>query len=57
MGDGETRAGVDGVAMTSILIFFLGLVCYIVSIFTALIWIKGAFASLYEAIWMEQEEA
>lgn len=46
-----------GLAMTSILIFFLGLVCFIVGIFPALIWIKASFASLYEAILMEQEEA
>ena len=46
-----------GLAMTSILIFFLGLVCFIVGIFPALIWIKAAFASLYEAVLMEQEEA
>lgn len=44
-----------GLAMTSIFIFFLGLVCFIVGIFPALIWIKASFASLYEAVLMEQE--
>lgn len=45
-----------GLAMSSILIFFLGLVCFIVGIFPALIWIKASFASLYEAVLMEQQE-
>ena len=48
---------VFGLAMTSILIFFLGLVCFIVGTLPALIWIKASFASLYEAILIEQEEA
>jgi len=46
-----------GLAMTSILIFFLGLLCFIVGIFPALIWIKASFAALYEAVLMEQDEA
>lgn len=45
-----------GLAMTSILIFVIGLVCFIVGIFPALIWIKGSFASLYEAILMEEAQ-
>lgn len=45
-----------GLAMTSIFIFFLGLVCFIVGIFPALMWIKASFASLYEAVLMEREE-
>lgn len=48
---------VFGLAMTSIFIFFLGLVCFIVGTLPALIWIKASFASLYEAVLMEQEEA
>ena len=44
-----------GLAMTSIFIFFLGLLCFIVGIFPALIWIKASFASLYEAVLMEEE--
>ena len=46
-----------GLAMTSIFIFFLGLLCFIVGTLPALIWIKASFASLYEAVLMEQEEA
>ncbi len=46
-----------GLAMTSILIFFLGLLCFIVGIFPALIWIKASFASLYEAVLMEEDAA
>lgn len=46
-----------GLAMTSIFIFFLGLLCFIVGTLPALIWIKASFASLYEAVLIEQEEA
>ena len=46
-----------GLAMTSIFIFILGLLCFIVGTLPALIWIKASFASLYEAVLMEQEEA
>jgi uncharacterized membrane protein len=44
-----------GLGMTSILIFFLGLVCFIVGILPALIWIKASFASLYQAVLIEEE--
>ncbi len=46
-----------GLAMTSILIFFIGLVFFIVGILPAIIWIKAAFASLYESVLMEEETA
>jgi uncharacterized membrane protein len=45
-----------GLALISILIFFIGLLCLIVGVLPALIWIKASFASLYEAVLIEQEE-
>jgi uncharacterized membrane protein len=44
-----------GLAMTSIFIFFLGLLFFIVGIFPALIWIKASFAALYRAVLIEKE--
>lgn len=41
-------------AVTSVFIFFLGILALIVGIFPAIIWIKASFASLYKAI-MQQE--
>lgn len=55
MTDGHSWK-IFGLAMTSILIFFIGLVCFIVGIFPALIWIKASFASLYESVLMEKVE-
>lgn len=36
--------------IVSIFIFLIGLICLIVGIFPALIWIKAAFASMYESV-------
>ncbi|WP_247232880.1 DUF975 family protein [Telluribacter sp. SYSU D00476] len=44
-----------GLGFTSIFIFLIGLVCFIVGIFPALIWIKASFASLYRAVLIEKE--
>lgn len=44
-----------GMAMLAILIFFLGLLCLIVGVFFALMWISTAFASLYHAIDLEEQ--
>lgn len=43
-------------AITSIFIFFLGLLALIVGVFPAIIWIKASFASLYKAVMSEKEE-
>ncbi len=42
--------------LLAILIFILGLICLIVGVFFALIWISTAFASLYYAIDSEEQE-
>jgi len=42
--------------LLAILIFILGLICLIVGVFFALIWISSAFASLYYAIDLEQQK-
>lgn len=39
-----------GLALTSFFIFILGLICLIVGVFPAIIWINSSFASLYQAI-------
>lgn len=44
-----------GLGVTSIFIFLIGLICFIVGIFPALIWIKASFASLYRAVLIEKE--
>jgi uncharacterized membrane protein len=44
-------------AFTSIFIFFAGLICLIVGIFPALMWINASFASLYQAILNETDNA
>ena len=44
-----------GMAMLAILIVIAGLLCFIVGIFFALIWISTAFASLYYAIDLEEQ--
>ncbi|GAB2790452.1 hypothetical protein GCM10027275_39230 [Rhabdobacter roseus] len=46
-----------GLGATAVFIFFLGLLCFIVGILPALIWIKASFASLYEAVLIERGEA
>ena len=43
-------------AFTSIFIFLLGLLAFIIGIFPAIIWIKASFASLYRAAMSEEEE-
>jgi hypothetical protein len=43
-------------AITSIFIFFLGILALIIGVFPAIIWIKASFASLYRAIMMDEEE-
>lgn len=40
---------------TSIFIFILGLLCFIVGILPAMIWIKGSFAALYQGVLNEKE--
>ncbi|WP_373515518.1 hypothetical protein [Persicitalea sp.] len=45
-----------GLGITSIFIFFLGLLCLIVGTIPAVIWIKASFAALYEAILIENQE-
>ena len=39
-----------GLAIVSIFIFILGLLCLIVGVFPAMIWIKASFASMYQAV-------
>lgn len=41
---------VFSLGLTSVFIFFFGLLLFIVGIFPAMIWIKASFASLYQAI-------
>lgn len=43
-------------ACTSILIFILGLICFIVGIFPAILWIKASFAAFYESVLMKEAE-
>lgn len=45
-----------GLGVTSIFVGFVGLLCLIVGIFPAVIWIKASFASLYQAILMENAD-
>lgn len=45
---------VFGLAITSFFIIVLGLICLIVGIFPALMWVKAAFASLYQSILEEK---
>jgi len=45
-----------GMGLLAILVFILGLICLIVGVFFALIWISAAFASLYHAIDMEDKK-
>lgn len=40
----------------SIFIFILGLICFIVGMFPAIIWIKTSFAALYQTILNQREE-
>jgi hypothetical protein len=42
--------------LLAILIFILGLICFIVGVFFALMWISTAFASLYYAIDLEEQQ-
>lgn len=44
-------------AITSIFIFFLGLLVFIVGVLPAVIWIKASFASLYRLVMHEEEES
>ena len=44
-----------GMALLAILIVIMGLICFIVGIFFAIIWISGAFAALYHAIDLEEQ--
>jgi len=44
-----------GLGFISIFIFILGLICLIVGVFPALIWIHASFASLYQAILTKSE--
>jgi uncharacterized membrane protein len=46
-----------GLGLTSIFICFVGLLCLIVGILPALIWVKASFAALYEAILIEKGES
>jgi uncharacterized membrane protein len=45
-----------GMGMLAILVFILGLLCLIVGVFFALIWISTAFASMYHAIDLEDQK-
>ncbi len=45
-----------GMGMLAILIFILGLLCLIVGVFFALIWISTAFASMYHALDLEDQK-
>ena len=45
-----------GMGIVAIFVFILGLLCLIVGVFFALIWIGTAFASLYYAIDLEEQE-
>ncbi len=45
-----------GMALLAIVIVIAGLLCLIVGIFFALIWISAAFAALYHAIDLEEQE-
>lgn len=45
-----------GMGLLAILIVIAGLICFIVGIFFALIWVSTAFASLYYAIDLEEQE-
>jgi uncharacterized membrane protein len=45
-----------GMGLLAILIFILGLICFIVGVFFALMWISTAFASLYYAIDLEEQQ-
>jgi uncharacterized membrane protein len=44
-----------GMGLLAILVFILGLLCLIVGVFFALMWIGTAFASLYHAIDLEEQ--
>lgn len=46
-----------GLAIVSIFIFILGLLCLFVGVFPALIWIKASFASLYQAVLTQKEQS
>lgn len=41
---------------TSVFIFILGLLCFIVGVLPAIIWIKGSFAALYQGVLNEKED-
>ena len=45
-----------GMALMSIFIMIIGLICLIVGIFPAIIWINSSFASLYQAVLSKMEE-
>jgi uncharacterized membrane protein len=45
-----------GMGLLAILIVILGILCLVVGIFFALIWVSGAFAALYHAIDLEEQE-
>jgi len=46
-----------GMGIVSIFIFILGLICLIVGVFPALIWISASFASMYQAVLTNREPA
>ena len=46
-----------GLALVSIFIFILGLLCLFVGVFPAMIWIKASFASLYQAVLTDRESS
>lgn len=45
-----------GLGLMAIPIFILGLICLLIGVFPAIIWIKAYFASMYQAILTEQEQ-
>jgi hypothetical protein len=44
-----------GMGLLAILLFIAGLLCFIVGVFIAIIWVHAAFASMYHAIDLEEQ--